>query len=388
MPTVVGAWSWGRYRLTGRARTLVPLLLIVAVGAALRLAVNNERQFAPQDETMYLNYTRILAERGLEGYPAVVRLWVDGGPGNWGLPPPLRWGYLTVTAAFCAVAGECDYGHLAWVSTLASILIVAATYLVARTFLGERAGLLAAAMSVTSPVILGLGRRALQDEFFALMVLLSLWAFAWALLTSDARRDFRRYALAAAILTWTFGTKEAFLAFYPAFVVLLVERWRARGPRLADAMLLAFPPVLFVVVFALLAHGIASFFDVGSIIGNQQVVSSDYARQYEAGPPHVLLLSFLVLAPIVTVLAVSWIGRVATARVDRGEYVLAVVILAVLGMFAFLPKDVRYVAGIDPLLRTLTVPMLLSLSSIAGRFAVPALGAFLVANALVELAIF
>jgi hypothetical protein len=332
---------------------------LLAVAAAIRIFVDNVTAFSPADETVYLRYTEVLASGG--GYARIVRMFVDD-RGMWVFPNPLRWSYLGATTLFCSLSGECTHRTLATLSTIAGIAAVALTYWIGLRLLGQTTALAAAALMATSPLQLALGRRALADELFCALVLASIAAIVT-----------RHTWVWVAVTTLAFAAKEQFLFIYP--VVLLF--WWLRERRLRWEWLL--PPALFFGVFCLLARDVTSFFRIARIITS--VMDAPYARQYQSGPPHRLLIDFMLVAPLVTIAFIASVGAPASgARPGAGAptrntslLVLAAGILVIHSLIS--SKNLRYVVTADPLMRLV----------VASAFPRKT---FLAVNAAIELALF
>jgi 4-amino-4-deoxy-L-arabinose transferase-like glycosyltransferase len=355
---------------TNRHDYHLPFLALLTVAAAIRIFVNNVTTFSPADETIYLRYTQTLVNG--DGYARVVRMFIED-RGMWVFPNPLRWGYLGATSLFCSLTGECSYRMLATLSTIAGIAAVGLTYWIGLRLFERTTALVAAALMATSPLQLALGRRALSDEFFCMMVLASIVPLLECGGLPPPSRDAtrRRRATALQTIAWivlttlAFAAKEQFLFIYP-FILLF---WWLRERKLRWEWVL--PPFLFFGVFSLLARDVTSSFRIARIINS--VMDAPYARQYQSGPPQRLLIDFLLIAPMVTIafIAAAW------ARRREPLLVPAIGILVVHSLIS--SKDIRYVVSADPLMRLVVAS------------AVPRTRwtmAFLVINAVVELALF
>ena len=128
-------------RLTGSERTA--LFVIITFSAVLRLWFNDVTEYSPADEAVYAGYTRTLVERGfVNGYPEITRAFLDE-PRRWVYPSPLRWGYFALAIVSASAFGSAEPHALAWLSTLAGILVVPLVFILGRRLFGTRAALLA-----------------------------------------------------------------------------------------------------------------------------------------------------------------------------------------------------------------------------------------------------
>ncbi len=344
-------------------------LILLVLGAAVRIAINDidADSFATgADEGTYIRTTAYLAEHGWGSYPQVVRNYFADKE-QWIFPPPLRWGWYAATTLAASVQGKSDGEALANLSTLAGIAAILLTWLLARELVDELAALLAAALCVTSPLQLALGRRALQDELFCAAVLLLFW-----LLARLARSQTRGHYLAAvAAATLMLAVKESAVFVLPAAVVLYFAIKR-RFDR-ADLALAIAPPALYYFGFSLFARDFGAFFRIARILGSVQ--SAPYAVAFQSGAPHRLLIDLLALSPIVVVLAIAAIARGEAGRIVT--WTLA----AILAVFALVSKNVRYIIMADPLMR-------IAAGALLARRRLTVAVMAIVANAAVEWAIY
>ena len=371
------------------------LLAIVFVGAVIRVAVNDVARYSPADEAHYLDATRSLLKNGWGSYPALVRSYLEHSD-EWLYPTPTRWGYLGLTVITCAVRAPCDGRALAWLSTVAGVLSIVLTYLLGARLLGRRAALVAAAFTISSPLQLALGRRALQDEVYCAIFLGAFWALV-RLLQIDApghetpaRAGARRGAIAAfvGIAALAFAVKETFAFPYAGLVALYVLAPRARRLGLSDVLVLAAPPAIFVAGFASWSRDPGAFFRLVEI--GQASFLSEYSVQYQSGPPHRPLFDLFVLAPIVCLLAAGALTQIAVRKArgaPGGERWLALFLVIALAAFMGLPKNARFVVLLDPIVRLLAAWLLLAAleaRDLRPRWAI----AFVFASVAAELALF
>lgn len=364
----------------------VVLVAILLIGAALRIHWNNVAEYSAADEKLYVEYTRYLREVGWINYPTLVRHHIETAT-NWQFPSPMRWGYLALSTAACALRGECDYRTLAWLSTAAGVAAIFLTYLVGVELLGARPALLGAALSITSPLQLALGRRALQDEVFCAVVLAALWAWLRALRAGDGERRTWTYTLAIGIATLGFAVKETFITLYPALLVFLWPRVRERGLKLGDVLLLLAPPFLFVFEFCLLTRGVSDFLRLFHIMRSMHI---DYVALYQGGPPHRPLFDLFLLAPLVCLLAAGAVVIVSSRVIgsEAGVRRLVLVTVITLVIYALLSKNVRFVVMVDPMLRLLAGWVVVKHLLGPGRFGLTGLVGVAIVNGVVEIFLF
>lgn len=378
-----------RVRPRSNPRAIAAVVLVLIVGAALRVHWNNVTLYSRADEQVYVNFTNWLTTNGWRQYPALCQGFVEH-PEQWAYPNPMRWGYLGLTTLTCRLGGRCDQRALAWLSTVAGVLSLLLTFLLGRELFGDWVGVAAAGLACTSPLQLALGRRALQDEPYCAAALLFLW-----LLVLRVRRDFGRLApamVALAILAGTlaFAVKESSLLLVPALLAMVVvARWPCR-PTLADLAVCLAPPLVFGLISMLVMGSASRLVQMGKVVLSYWP-HVPYALQYQAGPPHRVLFDFFVLAPIVSLLAVAAVALIAHqgGEAEKGATLVAVGLVVMLLVFAILPsKNVRYVVIVDPFCRILAAWVLVRGHLVTPRWAAPAIAALIAFNAITEVAIF
>ncbi|WP_242342804.1 glycosyltransferase family 39 protein [Anaeromyxobacter terrae] len=338
------------------------LVAVIVVAATMRIAWNDVTRFSPADETHYLETARALAPSVLARYPVLAAEYLSH-PTAWKFPSFLRWGWYGIGAVVCKAQPDCSHRSLAWISTLAGILVVLLAYAVGRARLGERAALLGAAFVAASPLQLGLGRRALQDELVCATVLAALWTALRVLDAPNGARAWGRYAAAISAASLAFAVKETFVLYAPAFIALwLFTRARRGGGRPLDAALLLVPPLVYYGGYCLLTHSGTQFFEMARVAVSS--LGSEYARQYQSGPPHRYLVDLLVLSPVPVLLAIGAGASIVSSRVQAvsGPRQLAAFAALALASFALVSKSVRFVAAPDALVSLLAAWFVISLA--------------------------
>ena len=328
---------------------------LVCIGALVRVFVNDVAAYSPADEAHYLDITRWLLREGLTAYPKFVSTYLER-EAMWLSPTPLRWGYFSLTTLSCTVQTSCDGRAIAWLSTFAGVASLLLTYLLGRRLVGREAAIVATALSIFSPLQLALGRRVLQDEVYCAVVLLAFWTFM-RLFDGEAEApqsagSNKRWAGFVAASTLAFSIKEAFVFPYAAFVVLYLFGQTVHRVKLRDVLLLVVPPVLFGAGFVVLGRNASALYEFVRL--NEASFASDYSIRYQSGPAHRPLFDLFLLAPIVCLWATGAVAKI-TERLREGgrEKWLVGFLILTLAAFMGLPKNLRFVVILDPVLRLL-----------------------------------
>ncbi|MBK8256337.1 MAG: tetratricopeptide repeat protein [Polyangiaceae bacterium] len=397
-------------------RALWWLLALFLLGLALRVGNNDVPAYSPADEAHYVRAAKTLHEKGFFSYGDLVREYTSDRE-KWLYPTPLRWGYYGAAALTCAVRTPCDARALGWLSTVAGAFSVVFVYLLATSILGwkgraaaengeapdrhvepkeltfaQKTGLVAAALTVTSPLQSALSRRALNDELYCVAATAAVWAL-FRLIEVDGGGKLREYTRRAVLFvtmsTLAFATKEVFLFPFAGLAAVYLLSKRPLKIGAIDIVLFALPPALFFFVYALLAADWTSFARLVELL--QASFQSEYSLRYQSGPAHRPLFDLLILAPIVTVAAIY--GLIETARrarkdeAPKGVRALGFWVVIVLTAFALLPKNARFLVVLDPAMRVFAAWAWLACFAVGKAWA-RATAVALGVNGAVELALF
>jgi 4-amino-4-deoxy-L-arabinose transferase-like glycosyltransferase len=346
---------------------------------------NDVPQYSRADETVYLNFALRVSSEGASAFPKMARDYLDHSE-NWKYPPPIRFGYVGAIGLACTLDSPCSHRTLAGVSTLFGILALVGTFLLVRELGDVRTALAATALSVTSPLQLALGRRALSDEMFCAVFLFALWALLRAV-RSDPPNIARRYALSVALTVLVLSVKETSLLAAPG-VLAAIYLLRGRRFERRDLALVVLPVVIWYLGIAVLSGSASTLFDV---LGAEHAGTKNapYVEGYNSGPPHRILSDFFLVAPLtstITLIAMAF-ALFEWKSLSPGLRALVVVLVWTLLVTSLSPiKNLRYAVNSDGLIRALAAWFVVE------RF-LPAFGrrwgvALLAANALYELWIF
>lgn len=330
---------------------------ILAVAAAIRWWTFDVTQFRG-DELVYIRYATRISADGLSQFRLLAQEYASN-PSLWVFPNPLRVLYILMTALGCRLAGACSGATVAAVSLLSGIALVLLTIVLAWRMFGERVALLSGLLAALSPLQLALSRRAWQDGFFSLTVLLALWAYweggrtsrkAWDLLLGCS--------LLAALLT-----KESAIIFPLGLLGTLLLRHCRRSTsiplnRSMLAALLLPLPLAALILLALIPDPSLLVRVYNSWLWATE--AGAYAIAYSQGPWFRYLIDFLLLSPLTTLLAVGYYFKPAGEQEDPFLGRSTLILFLVFSLLAL--KNVRYVSFLDIPVRILAVLTLTSLS--------------------------
>ena len=232
---------------------------------------------------------------------------------------------------------------------------------------GDRIALGTALLLATSPLGLGMARRALSDNLNALLMTIALLLCIEAL-----ARDWRRgWSFVALGFGAAFLAKELNLVLIPIGLGLLAAEAvrRGRAPSLVALACISVVPVLLSTgVLGLVAGGLEPVAKAFALLAGG-ASGSDYARRWGGGPWFRYVLDFLLLSPATTLLYVVSLGVLVGERSDdpRLRSWALVPVLFVAATLS-LPKFVRWALPLDVPLRLGAAAALARLSG--GRVAI------------------
>ncbi len=383
-------------------RCVVGLVLLLAIGTALRLRYNNVVRFGNGDEYHYRLQLQEIYNRGWQAYPGLVKAHLAFDPDY---PAPYRWGVLAVGKFACVLRRSCDERSLAWVSTVSGVAVVALVAMLGLTLFRCRTAILATALALSSPLHLDLGRRAYADELHTACLLFAFWCLAHVAMKSNSEQRPGHYSgwvgLSVLSMTFAWSIKESILFFLPAILVWVV--WLRRAPRLKpiDAALVLLPPACFLAGFAWLNHGLSPLRELLS--ATHQSFLHRYSTLNQYGPPHRPLIELFALSPVVfgmlpvvpfAAWGAAYAQRDAAGQTQdhdgsrRNAQALFLTLGMIVLVFFFLPKNLRFYAVLDPLARLLLAWFLCEVLPITKSLTWLWWSALLLGHSALELALF
>ena len=332
-------------------RFLAVLLLILALGAALRLVPVPAFQAVGFDEALYRDYAVKLDRVGLAGYPDICALYLEQQqrPEAGAKLPPTRFLYVGCATLWKNLfhrntpmadprqpgfAGRDPYLiSLKSVSTLFSLLQLALLPLCVWRMLGPGPVIPATALLACAPVPIHMAQHALIDGFFGFWAMLALW-----LLWESLQRPLpgRLLALGASCAALVLAKENAFFVGAGLGLLLLLANRAGFGkPGKHVWLACGAGTLLGVSSLALLAGGFEAVLAVYKLLVTQASVLP-YAIQTGDGPWHRYLLDLLTVNPVLFCFAMA-------ATLGNGWRVPATAyLLAFVGATYLVMCNVRY----------------------------------------------
>ncbi len=333
-------------------RDSVLILIVMAAVVAFRLLTFGPPELNGFDEGVYTHYGEVLGQHGVAGLKAVAARWADDEVLRQG-PLPFRVAFIGAGAICCRLVGEFSPFGFALVSFAGGVLLALAGMLLAKRWLNSRAGVvLVGLVCGASPLATGLSRRALQDSGFAALVVLALWSLDRFI----EKRQIRDATVLGVVLFLGFLTKESMLFVYPLLLVAYLVRGGHREHDGLGVLLaaLALAPVLALGVMVYLAGSLPALLATYSTYSELQH-TIPYAKMWQSGPWFRYIVDFLLVSPVVMLLAAVGITS-SDPFVERGRSLAVSILLLGLAVFSCLPLlNLRIVLFLDTPLRILAV---------------------------------
>jgi len=320
--------------------------VIVLVALLWRLLVFAAPEPVGYDESVYCAYAQLLGERGFDGLRKAARVWRDHEVFNKG-SLPYRIGYLFPCAWACKFIGGYTPLNLARISFFFGLATVVIAWRLARRWCGPIYGVVTALLVAFSPLGTLLSARALQDSCFAFVIGLSLFFFdrCWR---ANRRSDVLWLGI---VLLWGWLSKESMLFLYPAYLLMGLcyarDGWHGKLSLILPFLV---APLLHWAVVVWLSGGWKICWENYSAYAAMQR-QIPYAVKFQAGPWFRYLVDWMLLSPLVVVLAIA-----GAAALPRNVQPVLAFTLGAVAVMSFLPiLNVRFLLFLDPCVRLFAV---------------------------------
>lgn len=285
-------------------------LAIFIFACALRIGVWHPAEIEPGfDEQVYVRYVGQLETLGWTGFPEIVRTYiVEVQQAEFVYLPPLRIGYLFPAWALEKLAGCPTYQALRLVSALASCAFALAGFLFARRWVTPKRALAVLALLACAPLQIHLGQYAFIDALAGLWAMLTVGCL-WESLQQPRHAGW--LAGTAASFFVLCCTKQETAVFVSVFLfpaLLVARRAGFAETRWRQFCALALAGLSALAMLALLSGGVRPLIEAFTIY-QERAQTLPYSILTGDGPWHRYLLEYLLINPLVFLLAVGFALR-------------------------------------------------------------------------------
>lgn len=355
---------------TLRQRSALLVGIAVLLAALLRPVPSFFLHRNGGDCVRYRDWSRLVVKEGMPAFPMLMNEWKQ----KWvGFPPPTRWTWLAMIAGLMKIwpSGHDEYQPIVLLAWLGGVLALVPLGLWLRRLVQPEVVALALGLVALSPLLRGMSKYPLPDS---LQMSSTMWL---VYLTSEWAHAPRRWLLwaqgAAAFLLITVR-ETGLLSIVAAMALALYYARRPTEAMAARATRTRLWPIAAMLGGCVVAAastvvvcgGWETLWSLVVVYVGALVKTGNIA--FVSGPPYRYLVDFVIVAPLVVVLAVAGLTRMLGQERWRALTAPLGLVLGVLfSTNAFLPKTLRYVLAVDVLLRVLVAALLYDVYVEGGR---------------------
>ena len=340
--------------MTKTRTTLIKPIFILLLSATLfRLSVSSGIKLGGYDEQLYNLFMNVLNQGGVLGIRSLIQAFPYDDFLSKG-PLPFRILFIFIGSLTCKISGFCGLQNLAFISFISGILLVAAGFILFRYWLGPVIAFFSTLLIITSPLQTALSSRALQDSFFALIVVLSIIFYHRSWLY---RKKHDLFLLGVFVLAGLL-TKESMLFMYPCFglAAIYYRKQAPLGRALEILIPLAIAPVLSLAINCWIAGSFFAYLKAYLYYAQMQG-KIQYNYLLQQGPWFIYIVDFLLLSPLAYIFSIIGLAApLSDERNRQGRRLIAIYALGAIAVFSLLPiLNVRFILFVDVLLRGLAI---------------------------------
>lgn len=331
-----------------RVMLIFVAVLLLAVG---RYLTPESFHLKGSDEFYYLQYAQHIADNGARGFQDLVQ-WYAQSEENRYHPSPVRFAYVSLAALLVKIFGP-SYSILVCISYASLLAFCAVCFYYARKLISDEFAVCFLLILCSSPLTLGMGCVALSDSFLNLLWGCSVWAF----MDYIHKRSPGKMALLIVFLALSILTKESsvlLLGFVTVFILL--ARFFKIPVVYKDLIpICGIPVAIVVLVYLTVLGGFANFsIFVHSLYLTHFVDQANaYALDFSGGPWFRYFVDFMLLSPVVTLIAVGYAGHLLLERSREWKHMFFLTYFAAIYIPLSLlqhTKVVRFVINLEMVL--------------------------------------
>ena len=298
------------------ARVWLLALVLLAVGAFIRIYPSAGFTGVGFEEHLYQRYVVLLNAKGLSAYPAFCDYFLEEQTkGGICELPPTRFLYIFCGSVWSQLFGPAGLDHtgpvanaaalsaLKSVSCLFAILTLIPSALFARRLRGDGAMLGNLALMACAPIQIHLAQHRMIDGFFAFWALMCLWLL-WENLRAPNHAGWLA-GLTACLAAMVLTKENAFFVYLALGGLIVLNRWGKWGtvtPKLLLCLIAG--PLLGLTLLVTLAGGTENFISIYKLLV-AKAQTLDYAIRTGDGPWYRYFVDYMLVSPVVLILAIG-----------------------------------------------------------------------------------
>ncbi len=282
--------------------------LVFAAALAVRAFINRGHTWGTPDEKTYSTYA--VDWRIGKKYQASVEAFLSKSALDI---PPTRYGFFAVCSGLVTLLKTPAFQTVTWVAAVSGAAAAPLAYWVTHS-------LPASLLVASTPLSLILSRRALQDTFAALALLIGVLAI-----------QLQSVGLLTASVALALASREALVLYLPAIFAawtIRTGRWCIGSAATSGGILAAI-----VMYYALGGRRLAEIF-------RKLRQSTDYVRRFQSGDPHRILTDLILVSPVTTIGAI-------VACTSAPLWLVGFVGISLATHAFIVPKNVRFLLVVD-----------------------------------------
>ena len=322
---------------------------------------------ATSDEGCYFYFAKTVSEKGIAGFQDLMD-WYKTDPEALRHPKPCRIGYIILSATWLKLFGA-SFENLGLLSFFCFLLFLLVTFHFCKKHFNEETALWTTTLLSSSPLLLGMSRRALMDSGLNLVESLCAWLLL-SFLTSKKNRD---YIILIITLILCFIMKETSIILFVVFLIITLFYLRCHITEITPSKIVG------IIAWTLLFSGLAYIFTLG-IANTVYIIHSivkvhlikPYPNPYDVlfgnGPWHRYIIDHMLLSPVVTLLCIGYLFHVfATKKVDPPKIYFILYLLVSFLLFTQFTKNIRYVIHLETPIYLISILMLQEIFATFGK---------------------
>ena len=340
------------------------LILSIVFAATLFVLVHlipENEYYKGSDEGYYFHYAQYVSKNGIASISDLIH-WYSSTPSARLHPAPSRVGGVLLNATCFKIFGA-SYSILGAISFFSFLAFLYLAFYFCRKHFGIDKALIFLLFLASSPLLLGMSRRALSDSLINL-----LWgAIAWVYFDFIKFKSKTSYIILLILLPLAISIKESsivLLLFCGLFAG--IYNWVYNGKLKWSYILGLFTGTLTILgavyIFVLgptnMMVGIHSIF-VSHF--KDALRENPYAILYASGPWFRYIIDFMLLSPLITLLFIGYVFHIVSKRLFTWEISFFLIYFCTLyGALGLMPhrKLIRFITNGDMVLNLFAVFML------------------------------
>ncbi|HAW49739.1 TPA: hypothetical protein DCX16_02155 [bacterium] len=339
-----------------RIYTLLAILVSVVSFTIIFLSLKDVEFYPQADEGYYLGYASYMANKGIGGFPDLLKEYMENEK-HWIFPPPTRAGFVLISSVWFKVFGP-SFLSLAQLSLFSFFLFLLVSFYFAKKHFGEEIAFLLILLLAFSPLNMGMARRALTDSTANLFLSLSIWLFLDLLKKGNLKTHI------VFIISYSLAilTRESSIFLTPILLFCLVYQrfvFKEKVKLIHFFSAAIFPVIIVIAVLALLSFG--QFYEALKTFVRSTLHSSNkYLILFCSGPWFRYLIDWLILSPLNLIFSIGFVFYYFCSKnMNKCIGYFIVIFIGFLFIYGIWPyKIVRFTIMLETCIRLFSIFML------------------------------